>query len=340
MKIAIHHTPGSFSDKWIEYCDKNKIDYKLVNCYKSDIIEQLKNCGGLMWHWSQVDSRAILFARQLTMTLEHSGIKVFPNTKTSWHFDDKLGQKYLFEVLNVPFVNSYVFYYKKEAQEWARQTSYPKVFKLRGGAGSVNVKLIHSKSQALRMIRKAFGKGFWVIDRRNSLNDRFIKLRREKNLHSVIHVIKGFIRLIYPSYDVAIRPKDKGYIYFQDFIPGNDHDIRVIVIGNRAFAIKRVVRKNDFRASGSGNIIHRKEEIPIECVRSAFEWAEKLNTQCIGFDFVFDSKKMYILEISYGFVHQVYVPCPGFWDKELNWHDGQFTPQFFMIEDFITDLAT
>jgi glutathione synthase/RimK-type ligase-like ATP-grasp enzyme len=47
---------------------------------------------------------------------------------------------------------------------------------------------------------------------------------------------------------------EKNYVYFQDFIPQNDFDIRIIVIGKRAFAIKRMVRKGDFRASGSGNI--------------------------------------------------------------------------------------
>ena len=33
MKIAIHNRPGSFSDRWIEYCNKNHIDYKVVNAY-------------------------------------------------------------------------------------------------------------------------------------------------------------------------------------------------------------------------------------------------------------------------------------------------------------------
>ena len=33
MKIAIHHTRGSFSDGWIQYCEENNIDYKLVNYF-------------------------------------------------------------------------------------------------------------------------------------------------------------------------------------------------------------------------------------------------------------------------------------------------------------------
>lgn len=46
----------------------------------------------------------------------------------------------------------------------------------------------------------------------------------------------------------------KKYVYFQDFIPGNDFDTRVTIIGDRAFGFTRNVRPGDFRASGSGNV--------------------------------------------------------------------------------------
>lgn len=39
MKIAIHHRPDSFSERWIEYCKKENIDYKIVNAYDNDIEE-------------------------------------------------------------------------------------------------------------------------------------------------------------------------------------------------------------------------------------------------------------------------------------------------------------
>ena len=39
MKIAIHNSKGSFSDRWIDYCQKNNIPFKIVNAYDSDIFE-------------------------------------------------------------------------------------------------------------------------------------------------------------------------------------------------------------------------------------------------------------------------------------------------------------
>lgn len=60
MKIAFHHRPGSFSDRWIEYCKDNQIAYKLVNAYDSDIIQQVADCDAFMWHHSHVDYRDTL----------------------------------------------------------------------------------------------------------------------------------------------------------------------------------------------------------------------------------------------------------------------------------------
>jgi hypothetical protein len=44
MKITIHHRPGSFSDRWIEYCKREGIEYKIVNAYDSDIVKQVEDC--------------------------------------------------------------------------------------------------------------------------------------------------------------------------------------------------------------------------------------------------------------------------------------------------------
>ena len=47
----------------------------------------------------------------------------------------------------------------------------------------------------------------------------------------------------------------KDYVYFQKFLPNNKYDIRIVVIGDRAFGFIRYNRENDFRASGSGKRI-------------------------------------------------------------------------------------
>lgn len=337
MKIAIHSNPGFFSDRWIDYCKENAIDFKIVNCYNSDIINQLKDCDALMWHHSQVFYKDKLFAKQLLYSIEQSGKKVFPDFQSGWHFDDKVGQKYLLESINAPLVPTYVYFTKKEAIEWINETTFPKVFKLRGGAGSQNVKLITSSAQAKKIVKKAFGKGFSQFDRIGNLNECIRKYYEGKG--SLLGILKGLGRLIIPTEYTMMHDREKGYVYFQDFIPNNSFDIRVIVIGDKAFAIKRLTRKNDFRASGSGSIIYDKKEINEECIKIAFETNKRVKAQCIGYDFVFNnSNKPMIVEIGYGFAVHAYDLCQGYWDSDLIWHNKKFSPQYWMIENLISNI--
>ena len=332
MKIAIHNTKEiSFTQGWIDYCVKNSIEYKLVNAYDSDIVEQVKDCTAFMWHHSQVNYKDALFAKQLLYSLEQRGIKVFPNFNTTWHFDDKVGQKYLLEAIDAPLVPSYVFYTKKEALEWINKTTFPKVFKLRGGAGSAHVKLAKTKSQAKKFVRKAFGRGFSQLDKIGYLKDKYRKWREGKDK---LGLIKGLYRLFIKTEFAKMYHKEKGYVYFQDFIPNNSFDIRVVVVGDKAFALKRLVRKNDFRASGGGNLIYDINQIDERCVRIAFEVNEKIKSQSIAYDFVFDeNNNPLIVEISYGYAAPAYDKCEGYWDRDLNWHEGEnFDFYGWMIE--------
>lgn len=162
--IAIHNSTSGFHPRWIKYCRENKIPFKLVNCYSNDIIDQLENCNGLLWHFHQNNPKDILCAKQLLFSLQQAGKKAFPDFNTMWHFDDKLGQKYLLEAIGAPLVPTYIFYNKADALKWIEETNFPKVFKLRGGAGSANVQLVQTKYQAVKLIKKAFGKGFKNYD--------------------------------------------------------------------------------------------------------------------------------------------------------------------------------
>lgn len=333
--IAIHHRKDFFSEKWIEYCDINRIKYKIVDCYANDIVNQVQDCKIIMWHWHHTLTRDALFALQLIKTFEMMGKKVFPSTDTCWHYDDKIAQKYLFESVQVPFINTYVFYDKQQAFNWVKNTSFPKVFKLRGGAGAKNVGLSMTKEDAVKKINKAFNSGFSSRSRYASLEERLWYFKRDKTFRSFLNIAKGLGRVFIPSESDKNATIEKNYVYFQDFIPKNDHDIRIIVIGKRAFAIKRMVRDGDFRASGSGKIIYDREEIPTECVQIAFETTDKIKAQSAAYDFVFLDGKPMIVEVSYAFSQKGYLQCPGYWDEKLNWIEGHFIPEFFMIEDII-----
>jgi len=333
MKIGIHYQENFFSERWVKYCIDKQIAFKLVNAYDSDIVSQLDDCDAFMWHFGHDVSR--LFAKQLIFSLQATGKKVFPDINTCWHFDDKVAQKYLLESIGAPLVPSYSFYNRGDALEWAKKATFPKVLKLRGGAASANVKLVKTRAEAEFFIKKAFGRGIPYFDAIDNLREK--KRNFKDGNTGYVNVIKAYGRLFFQN---SIKV-DLGYIYFQDFMPGNRYDIRVIVTGDKAFAIKRVVRPNDFRASGSGYIIYEKNEIDERCVQVAFEINNKLKSQSTAFDFVFDpNNKPKILEISYGYIVCGYDPCPGYWDKGMKWHKGLFKPQEWQIENLIREIES
>ncbi|HLQ99304.1 MAG TPA: hypothetical protein VK102_02940 [Sphingobacterium sp.] len=334
MKIAIHFKENDFSSKWVEYCQAHHIDHKIVNCYDNDIIDQLAECDALMWHFNQSNPKDTLFAKQLIFALQSVGKKVFPDFYTAWHFDDKVGQKYLLEAVGAPLVPSYVFYDKQEALNWVIDADFPKVFKLRKGAGSSHVKLANSKAEAKKLVHKAFGRGFSQYDKLQNLKDRLYQYRQGKS--GLWNVIKGGLRFAKTTEFAKVAGPEKGYIYFQDYIPDNNFDIRVIIIAGRAFAIKRLVREDDFRASGSGHVLFEKQHFDEETIRLSFKIAKKINSQCLAIDYVFEDGKPLIVELSYGFIKEVYYDCEGYWDRDLNWHAGSFDAQGWMLESLIS----
>jgi glutathione synthase/RimK-type ligase-like ATP-grasp enzyme len=336
MKIAIHKSSWGFSSIWINYCRTNQIPYKIVNCYESNIISQLEDCDILMWHHHHTDAKDVLFSKGLLFALEQAGKKVFPNFNTGWHFDDKVGQKYLLEAINAPMAEAWVFYEKKDALDWIEKTTFPKVFKLRGGAGSTNVKLIRSKSQAQTMIEKAFGSGFPAYDKWNDLKEQYLRYKQGKL--TTLALAKSIRRVFVSTRFANTVGNQKGYIYFQEFIPNNDFDIRIIVIGNRAFGAKRMVRPNDFRASGSGDFSFDRKDIYIDCVKLAFEVNKKIKSNCVAYDFVYDEQNNpLIVEINYGFAYEGYLEASdsGYYDDKLNWHEGKFNQVEWILEEII-----
>ncbi len=333
MRIAIHHRKNSFSKHWINYCTQNSIEYKLVNCYDNDIILQLEDCDALMWHHQHINPRDIKFAKQLCFSLEMAGKIVFPDFRSGWHFDDKLGQKYLFESINAPMVPSYAYYSKQEAKKWVKETTFPKVFKLRGGASADNVRLVKSKKEGLRIVNKAFGRGFNQYNALKNLNERWRKYRAGSATWN--DVLRGMGRMAVATPFSRIAGKECGYVYFQDFIPNNDYDTRINFVYGKCFASLRKVREGDFRASGSGEGDFDMSKVSTKALRIAFEVANKLQLQSAAYDFVMHNGQPLIVEVSYGFGLHPEMFKHGYWDADLNYYPGSFDPYGWMVEGVI-----
>jgi len=154
----------------------------------------------------------------------------------------------------------------------------------------------------------------------------------------LMSVLKAFIRIFYSTDYARMTGREKGYVLFQDFIPDNDHDIRLVVIGSRAFGAKRMVRPGDFRASGSHVVVFGREHISDAAVALAFKLSNQLQTQIAVFDFVTRGDEVVVLEVSFGTSIDYYFEIPGYWDEKLNWIEEKIDPGGWMVEELIKNI--
>lgn len=344
-KIAVHidpKYPNSFSVKWIEYINSTEgYEAKAVNLKAIDAIQQVKDCAGVMWHFRHTPEDKQIAPKILTAIEQNLHIPVFPNLDTRWHFDEKVAQHYLFEASELPHIKSWVFWNYEEAKKFIETTDeYPLVYKLSCGAGSANVIKLDDKEQALPFVEKMFNQGVFPYTE----NEYKIKsMEGDKNYPSFIKRVKFGIDYILKKRNPPLPwyyNLQKNYIYFQKFIPDNPNDIRITVIGDRAFGFSRNNRPNDFRASGSGSIVYDLEKIPLDAVKLAFSMSDKYALQSCAYDILIDkqSKKCLISEIGYGYNSKAVYNAPGQWDRNLNWHEGHIWPQELHVKCFIKEI--
>lgn len=340
--LAIYDRPGSFSDRWIEKCATLGIQFNRVDIFSDNLFRDLKEMGatGLICHPPMFDRAARLSAVAIIKSCAISGFKVFPRVEDYWHFDDKIAQKYIFESVEIPTPGTHVFFEQVHAKTWLAAQSLPVVAKLKAGAGAINVSLIKTHAAGNDFVSRMFGAGVPATD--NAMKDVVTKFRKHRSSRDWYATLKrlpttlGNFRRLRKNLDW-----ERGYCYFQEFIEGNQHDTRVTVIGDRAFAFRRGVRPGDFRASGSNLLDYEQAAINKKCIELAFFAARRLKTSCVAFDFVEKGRERtpLIVEMSFAFKPEAVFGCPGHWRPDLTWCEGQVWPQDAILEDFLRGMA-
>ena len=329
----------SFSKRWVARLREAGHEPVLVDANRPDFFEQVKGCDGFMWTILQ-PTYSRHFGRRVLAALEHAtNIPVFPSWKTIWHFDDKIGQYHLLRAAGLPTPTSWVFWHRHEAVEFCRTATYPLVLKLASGIMSRNVELLHNFGQAEYWINRLFGEGLVTLEKPKLEGFNGVRRRARDSLRLLV---KGL-----PPNPAPHSEIQRGYVLFQEFLPGNEFDHRVTVVGNRAFAFRRLNRPGDFRASGSGRIEWEPEKIDLAMVRMAFAAQRKLESQSFAMDGIYRDGTPVIVEISYLYDSWAIAACPGHWelrgepeDGRLEWVEGRMWPEDAILDDFIALVAS
>lgn len=335
MLVGIHKEPyGKFSKflkKYEEILDYNGIDHIRLDASQADFWEKVRTLDLFIFRWKHFDTDRQIAHTIIPVIEKEMGTKCFPDWKTCWHYDDKIKEYYLLKQHGFPVIDSYIFWEKKAALDWLKTAKFPVVFKLKGGAGSTNVILVEDKKYAKRLINKMFGRG--ILPER--FFDRNAVRFKHFNLYKEIHHLGGNILRKMRGEDVSsFWQLHKNYVLFQKFLPNNDYDTRVAVIGNRASAFRRYVRENDFRASGSKNLDMDRSKVDLDFVKIGMDISKKLGFQSMAYDFIYDDEKPALVEISYTYPDE-HAFSTGYWDSNLKWHEGRFWPQYFQLMDVL-----
>ncbi|WP_170246328.1 hypothetical protein [Colwellia hornerae] len=158
------------------------------------------------------------------------------------------------------------------SQDYHCTTTVPKdylsdtvVFKSLGGAGSIGVSLAKNKKQYQRKIRMNL-----------LLNTTFLNIKE---------MSKNVLRRLLRRNSQANYLRKKARFVSQLFVKELLFDYKVLVLGEHVYFLKRYVRKDDFRASGSGQFEFEGNINP-KLIQFAFDCKDKLNVPYCSLDLI------------------------------------------------------
>ena len=317
-KVAVHIPsdgphPTHWSTLWLRLNDP-RFKFEKINLLDCDLQSVANNFDCILWCVDHYRREETELATSIIDFFESNGLKTFPTSKDLKLFDDKAYQSLIMSAKKISTPKFHLYYSKNQALKFSKDTKYPIVVKLKRGSGSQNVSLIKNRRELNAFINKIFSKGIKSSPRIGF--KVWSQTQSAKSIGDVLSRVKkipGFIKNLKISKSL---PVERGYIYAQEWIENSGYDIKVVIVNGKLTAFGRKVRKGDFRASGSGDIIHDDSIINNKIISTAINAYDALELSCVGFDFVIDSNNNtpYIIEMCFGFSNEAALAFGKYYD--------------------------
>lgn len=310
MRIAIGHdliekhtdgNPQSFSALWKAHADARGIEAEVVDALAPGSIETIRGFDAFIWRYNFRLPWLDAAPRIMRAVEEDLGLPVWPPRVLRETFENKSAQAYLLEALGVPHPKTWVFWREAEALARLDDLPFPLVVKLSRGVQSDGVALVRDRAEARAVIDRMFTFGL------GSMN--FLRDARERRFGRYSAMVAAMRRGRFKGIH------ERGYVIFQEFIPGNAFDTRLMLQGGRVLALRRHNRKGDFRASGSNQMDYDAAAISPAAVERTFELAEAMQVPSLVADVIFRGTEALINEFSYSTQIHGVRPCRGHWRR-------------------------
>ena len=348
MLIAIHpdnFAGDSFSDSWITYFHAHDVETVIVDLRTSQGFNTAAGADGAMWRYvhSPQDKQS---AGRILYALEHQyGVPTFPSWRHAWPFDEKINQYYLLQSLNAPVPDTWLYWDYGQALDFIQTANYPLVFKLSSGASGSNVQRIDTVEEASSLAWHMFHRGIfprlWLPREATSLRRSASEMLTswKSNVRGMVDRSKDAARYIFksqfPPLPAHYWKPEFGYIYFQEYLAGNEFDTRIYVIGDHAGALRRLNRPGDFRASGSNRPDYDQAAIDLRCIEIAFDISRRGGFISMAYDFLMKEGQPVVSEMGYTFGAELPKGIPGWYRSDLTYEHGKRSPGELQAEAFL-----
>lgn len=251
--------------KWTRYrrfLENNSFDFGFYSIHHYDWIEQAKRFDVIIGVPSNTFYDLSEIRSKYEVLETHMGKKCYPSPFHMRLYEDKCLEAYISQIAGLPFATTYISQSKEDILQLLKNIKYPLVSKIIPSSGSQGVELVHTVEKGCQIVKQAFS-------------------RSGRKTHMI-------------SY------RQKNLVCFQEFIPNDGYDIRVIVVGNQIFGFYRKVPQGDFRASGMN--IEEMRELPVEAMKIAMRVNKIIKSPALAVDILHGlDGKYYIIEFSPNF---------------------------------------
>lgn len=212
------------------------------------------------------------YIEDIVLAYELAGAKVIPpyiylRANNNKVFMDLLQKKYLDSLTNI---ETHILGTLEDLLQIIDLVEYPQVFKVASGAKSRGVFLAECRSELICLVKKYNSTGK-------------LAFRLKEYARPFKH--NGYAR------ESFYRNK----FIIQKLIPGLLNDWKVLIFGKKYYVLKRLNRKNDFRASGGGRLIY-ETELPVGFLDYAESIFNKFDVPHASFDIGYAQNKYYLFE--------------------------------------------
>lgn len=280
--------------------DQEKLKKRLKDKGYNVLVESLHNlsekhleAGMYVFYPSSED--AGLFYKEyigdILMDLEDRGLVLLPRYKYFRAHHNKVFMELLRKQLKheeLRTISTKNFYdmrdLKNSLQVIEDTVKYPMVIKTSSGSGAAGVALAKDRKELFKKTKRM---GEIIYKRKGDFIFKNVGLSKAKTI---------VLKLFGKPHMTRTYPREKMVV--QSFIHNLQYDYKVLIYGDKYYVLKRLIRDNDFRASGSGKLIFPdvlNDEIckVLDLAKMLFE---ELDVPMLSVDIAYDGNKCHMIE--------------------------------------------